>query len=38
MDRPPDPIKEAIESVNLEKQENIRSEIHAPTELNEKKI
>ena len=46
MDRPPDPVEEAIESVNPKEQglrasnpqESFRSESHAPAELNEKKV
>ena len=46
MDRPPDPVEEAIESVNPNEQglpvsnpqESFRSESHAPVELNEKKV
>ena len=46
MDRPPNPVEEAVESVDLKEQglpasdslESIRSESHAPAEPNEKKI
>ena len=43
MDRPPNPVKEVVESVNpgdqellaLDSSESVRSESHAPTEPNE---
>ena len=46
MDRPPNPVEEAVESVDRKEQglpasdssESVRSESHAPTEPNEKKI
>ena len=46
MDRPPNQIEEVVESVNPKEQglpasdpqESVRSERHAPTEPNEKKI
>ena len=46
MDRPPNPVEEAVESVNpreqrllaYDPQKSVRSESHAPAEPNEKKI